>query len=248
MPDVDQSKRAFEDSVKAILTTFGVFTGFVIKGAIEGINFKPSSSWLDSRDEFLGLLTNPHLYICLATVALLLRFILGSAVHLNLCYVVEPRSKMPIMLFKDLAFLIVFGVIAVFMIDAKNDVLAFAARAGVFVLVGLLWSVIDRAVRRGQTSPGEKSLFSREWILIDLCQLVAILIVLFVVSNDLLGAFILAVGFSIALYRDMTVVLAARKSADPDAPPTPAVAAAAQVIQQEMAARNEPGGTAQTTP
>jgi hypothetical protein len=214
MPDVDQSKRAFEDSVKAILTTFGVFTGFVIKGAIEGIDFKLSSSWLDSWDAFRDLLMNPHLYICLATVALLLRFILGSAVHLNLCYVVEPRSKMPVMLFKDLAFLIVFGVIAVFMINAKNDVLAFAARAGVFVLVGLLWSLIDWAARSGQADPGEKSLLSREWIGIDLVQLVGIAGVLFLPGNWLLArAIILAVGFSAALYWDMKVVLGATKAA-----------------------------------
>ena len=227
MPDVDKSKRAFEDSVKAILTTFGVFTGFVIKAAIDGIKFKPSSSWLDSWGTFLDLLLNPHLYICLATVALLLRFILGSAVHLNLCYVEEPRSRMPVMLFKDLAFLIVFGVIAVFMIDARDNVAAFAARAGVFVLVGLLWSVVDLVARSGQVNVGERSLFSREWTIIDLCQLGAILFVLIEVTSDLVGAIILAVGFSIALYLDMTVVLAARKPADPDAP----AAAAGPVIQ-----------------
>ena len=102
LQDADHSKKAFEDSVRTILTTFGVFTGFAIKSAIDGIQFPTSPSW----SAFLDVLDDSHLFVCIATVALLLRFILGSAVHLNLCYVVEPRSVKPVMLFKDHAFLI----------------------------------------------------------------------------------------------------------------------------------------------
>jgi hypothetical protein len=88
MPDTDHSAKAFDYTIKTILTTFGVFTGFAIKSAIDGIVFPTSPSWF----AFLDVLNDFHLYICIATVALLLRFIIGSAVHLNLCYVVEPRS------------------------------------------------------------------------------------------------------------------------------------------------------------
>jgi hypothetical protein len=210
MPDVDHSKRAFEDTVKTVLTTFGVFTGFVIKAAIDQIAFPPSKSWWDTLD----LLKDPHLFVCIATVALLLRFIIGSAVHLNLCYVVEPRSVKPVMLFKDVAFLIMFGLLAVFMIKAGDNVASFAARAAVFILIGFLWSVFDAFVRRGQTG-GEKSLFSGEWTIIDAGQLVVIGIVLYFFHDEWWQAVILAVGFAIALLLDMRVVLAARKPAPP---------------------------------
>lgn len=212
MADVDHSKRAFEDTVKTILTTFGVFTGFVIKSAIDGIKFPPSQSWWDALD----VVKDSHLFVCLATIALLLRFIIGSAVHLNLCYVVEPRSVKPVMLFKDLAFLIVFGLLAVFMIKAGDNVPSFATRAFLFVLIGLLWSLVDAYVRKGQTG-GEQSLFSERWIKIDFGQLVIILIVYYLIpaSYDWGQAFVLAVGFAVALYMDMKVVLAAKKPAVP---------------------------------
>src|SRR5712671_5646300 len=146
MPDADHSTRAFEDSVKTILTTFGVFTGFAIKSAIDAIQFPTSPSWW----AFLDLLKDSHLFVGIATIALLLRFIIGSAVHLNLCYLVPPRSKKPSMLFKDLTFLVVFGLFAVFMIKA-NNVPTFAIRAFLFIVVGLVWSALDWFVRHNQS-------------------------------------------------------------------------------------------------
>ena len=210
MPDVDRSEEAFEASVKTILTTFGVFTGFAIKSAIDAIQFPASPSWW----AFLDLLKDSHLFVGIATVALLLRFIIGSAVHLNLCYVVEPRSAKPVMLFKDLAFLIIFGLLAVFMIKAGDDVPAFAMRASLFVLIGLIWSGIDALARAGQTG-GEKSLFSGEWILIDFGQLAVISLVLYKIHDAWWQAFLLAAGFVLALYLDMRIVLAAKKPAPP---------------------------------
>lgn len=206
LQDADHSKKAFEDSVRTILTTFGVFTGFAIKSAIDGIQFPTSPSW----SAFLDVLDDSHLFVCIATVALLLRFILGSAVHLNLCYVVEPRSVKPVMLFKDLAFLIVFGLLAVFMIKAGDDLSAFAKRASGFILVGLAWSAVDALARIGQTG-GEKSLFSGKWIVIDVVQLALIWLVRYAVQNDWWQAFWLAAVFAIALYLDMRVVLGAKK-------------------------------------
>jgi drug/metabolite transporter superfamily protein YnfA len=197
MSTSEYPKKAFEDSIKAILTTFGVFTGFAIKAAIDEIDFK-SSAEVFAED----------LFICVATVALLLRFIVGSAVHLNLCYVAEPRSKKPVMLFKDLVFLVLFGLCAVFMIDA-DDVRAFALRAGLFIVVGLIWSVLDWLFRRGQTDPGEQTLFSGPWMLIDIALLVWIFLILWVfeIDNEGWQSFLLAAGFAVALYGDMKVVL-----------------------------------------
>jgi hypothetical protein len=208
----DQSKKAFEDAVRAILTTFGVFTGFAIKSAIDAVfvQQKPASPPSQSWWAFFDLLNDQHFFIAIATVALLLRYIVGSAVHLNLCYVVEPRSKMPVMLFKDLAFLIVFGLIAVFMIQAGDDVVAFAKRAFFFVATGLLWSLFDALVRWGKTE-GEKSRFSGPWIVIDLLQLGLIVLVIYCVQDSWWRALLLSLGFLLALYGDMKVVLAARK-------------------------------------
>jgi len=209
---VDHSKKAFEDAVRVILTTFGVFTGFAIKTTLEAINFPHSASWL----AFLGVLSDFRFFLCIAMVALLLRFIIGSAIHLNLCYVVEPRSKMPVMLFKDVSFLIVFGLIAVFVIKA-SDVLTFATRASFFIAIGLLWSVMDVLVRGRQTDPGEQTLFSWDWVIIDLIQLFGTAIVMglsMIISADSLGwyqAFLFAIGYSFALYFDFRVVLAAEK-------------------------------------
>jgi hypothetical protein len=208
MPDVDHSQKAFEDTVKTILTTFGVFTGFAIKSAIDGINFPVSPSW----SAFLDVLNDFHLFICIATVALLLRFIIGSAVHVNLCYVVEPRSVKPVMLFKDLAFLIVFGLLAIFMIKTTN-VAGFATRAFLFISVGLLWSLVDAVVRAGQTSKGEKTLFSGRWILIDIVQLGLIWSVLHWANDTWWQSLWLAAGFALALYLDIKVVLNAKKAA-----------------------------------
>jgi len=208
MPDVDHSPRAFEDSVKIILTTFGVFTGFAIKSAIDAIQFPTSASW----DAFLDIFKDSHFFVCIATIALLLRFIVGSAIHLNLCYVVEPRSKMSVMLFKDLAFLIVFGLLAIFMIKAGDDVPAFATRSLLFVLVGSIWSLLDLIARARQTAAGEKSLFSVWWLLIDLAQLGAILLIYNKIDDTWWQAFWLAGAFAVALYLDMWVVLGAKKT------------------------------------
>jgi hypothetical protein len=203
---VDHSAKAFDYAVRTILTTFGVFTGAAIKSAIDGIAFPTSSSgWA-----FLSTLNDFHLFICIATVALLLRFIVGSAVHLNLCYVIEPRSKMPVMLFKDLAFLIIFGLLAIFMIKA-TDVAGFATRAFLFIAFGLLWSVVDWLVRYGQTDKGEQTLFSKSWIGIDFCQLALILLTLCVIHDPWWQSCWLAAGFTLALYGDMKIVLAAEK-------------------------------------
>ncbi|HEU0082568.1 MAG TPA: hypothetical protein VFQ87_06805 [Bradyrhizobium sp.] len=217
----DHSKKAFEDTVRAILTTFGVFTGFAIKSTIDGINFPTSPSWC----AFLTTVNDFHLFICIATVSLLLRFIVGSAVHLNLCYVAEPRSKKPVMLFKDLAFLVVFGLCAIYMIKTgtvptkpgevatmqPGDVPVFANRASLFIIVGLIWSAVDWFVRLGQSDKGEQALFSCRWIGVDIVQLALIAAVLRWSDDPWRQSFWLAAVFALALYVDMKIVLAARK-------------------------------------
>jgi hypothetical protein len=205
-PADEQSAKVFENAVRAILTTFGIFVGVAVKAVIDEIDFSQSTSWT----AILSPLNDSHLLVAIAAIALLLRFVVGSAVHLNLCYVIEPRSKLRLMLFKDLAFLIVFGLFAIFMIKAKT-VGAFEVRAFYFVAVGLIWSALDFAFRYGKTEPGEQSLLSLPWIGIDICQLALILAVWYWVSNVWWQSMWLAAGFTLALLGDMLIVLGAKK-------------------------------------
>lgn len=213
----DQSDRAYDDAVKAILTTFGVFTGFAIKAAFDTSKIKlpeASASWWG----FLDLLKSPDLFTGVAVVALLLRFILGSAVHLNLNYATEPRYKHFAMLFKDLGFLVVFGLFAVLMIEAPT-VQTFEIRASWFILVGSIWSLLDLIIRGVPFIPPQKAPFSARWMGIDALQLILILLVWNLDVTDLTRSMFLAAGFTLALLGDMWVILPDGRA--PATSPTP---------------------------
>jgi hypothetical protein len=208
----DHSAKAFENAIRAILTAFGVFAGVAIKSVVDGIKISEAPSWSAILDSF----ADPHLFVALAAIALLLRYIIGSAVHLNLCYVTDPRSTSRVMLFKDLAFLIAFGLIAIFTIKAK-DVTSFEIRAAIFIIVGLLWSVTDWLIRNKTNwlggGTGEKSLFSGWWVTIDLCQLVLTYLASCLSRDNWRQSLLIAIIFSAALLADMIVVLNAKKPA-----------------------------------
>jgi len=142
----------FERGVMVILATFAAFTGFTISGSLKlvpDIGYPADWRW----------------WAFFALVALLLRYIFGSAVHLNGLYVGKsltrplrgwiaareaPKSQSIALLFKDLAFLVIFGMIAVYIQQAaeKRDVDVFIVRCMWFVEAGLLWSVSDYFLRR----------------------------------------------------------------------------------------------------
>lgn len=208
----DDSAKAFENAIRAILTAFGIFTGVAIKSVLDEVRFSEAPTWLAIFDSF----ADSHLFIALATIGLLLRYIVGSSVHLNLCYVTAPRSTSWWMLYKDLGFLILFGLIAVFMIKAKS-VTAFEVRASIFVGVGLLWSLLDWLIRDVfewcGPEAGEKSLFSLPWIGIDIFQLVLTLLIWWKVDDVMTQSVLLFIVFSAALFGDMAVVLTGKKSA-----------------------------------
>jgi hypothetical protein len=208
---VKQSDNAFDNAVRAILTTFGVFTGFAIKTAFDITRIKlpdVSPSWFG----FLKLLCDVNVFTGIAVIALLLRFILGSAVHLNLVYASHPRDKRFVMLFKDLGFLVVFGLFAVLMIEAQS-VAEFGIRASWFIAVGTIWSLVDLAIRKSRFAGPAKTSFSGSWMGIDAAQLVLILGVSCLGDHDLARSIILAVGFTLALLGDMWVILPEEKAA-----------------------------------
>ena len=81
-------------------------------------------------------------------MALLLRYIIGSAIHLNHTYGGKPpRSLSVFLLFKDLMFLVLFGMLALYIMEAVT-LEDFIRRVMLFVGAGFAWSIIDYFFRR----------------------------------------------------------------------------------------------------
>ena len=139
--------------------------------------------------------------------------LIGSAIHLNHVYVApkgktEPRSFSVLLLFKDVIFLVVFGVIAVFISKAESADL-FVDRAGWFLLSGLAWSVLDVALRsfwrdpREHPRPLKERPFWAIWILLDGLQLAFTWGFVSCIEDDLIKAVVLAAGFTVFLFFDI---------------------------------------------
>jgi len=171
----------FEKIVTAVLGTFTVFTGFVFSSYLKDLPLAEGSGWLAWMTWFCQW----RLWALFALMALLLRYIMGSAVHLNFMYVpskdadgrpLPSRSQSVGLLFKDLGFLVLFGVVAMSiasavshtpdpgpeelwgrlqnLANAASSDAADAARldtfmyhAMLFLGAGFLWSVIDCFLR-----------------------------------------------------------------------------------------------------
>jgi hypothetical protein len=152
------AKPDFKQIVEKSLALFGVFTGvtlsFYIKDFLFGDNILAGFRGFSKLDRTL---------ISASVISLLLRYIVGSAVHLNATYVAkvttrivnnvlveekQPKLENLRWLFFDLLILVIFGLLAVYIIYSP-DLEEFLWRSAVFILVGLLWSVVALAVRRG---------------------------------------------------------------------------------------------------
>ncbi|WP_213738526.1 hypothetical protein [Bradyrhizobium sp. dw_411] len=164
----------FKQLVEKSLALFGVFTGvtlsFYIKDFLFGDNIPVG---------FLDFSIFARVLISASVIALLLRYIVGSAVHLNATYVAkvttkiengvlvetkEPKSRSMWWLFVDISFLVAFGLLAVVIIYS-SDLDKFLWNSSVFIGVGLVWSLIALIGR-----PGDRAVAAR-WTVIDGCQL-----------------------------------------------------------------------------
>ncbi len=129
----------FNDVVNVILATFAVFTGLALTNFLApsngpAINITAIHGW--------------RWWAFFTLVALLMRYIIGSALHLNYVYAgPQPRSGSVFMLFKDLMFLVLFGMLAYYIVEAGNAS-HFIRRAMLFVLAGFAWSILDYMTRR----------------------------------------------------------------------------------------------------
>lgn len=136
----------FDDTIKVILATFTVFTGLTLTRFLTVVPTATPSASPAPLD--IGDLGNWRWWGFFALVALLLRYIIGSAIHLNHTYGgKEPRSFSVYFLFKDLMFLVFFGMLALYIMEASKPE-DFARRAMLFVLAGFTWSIVDYLGRR----------------------------------------------------------------------------------------------------
>jgi hypothetical protein len=193
----------YKQIVEKSLALFGVFTGVTLSFYIKDflIEGKPDYS--------LGLPFGTRALVACAVIALLLRYIVGSAAHLNATYVgdtqpttgdkVARKSTSLGWLFFDIAMLVVFGVLAA-SIAYPGDFDQLLIRSGMFVLAGLLWAGVAFCFRQ-QDRP-----IAIPWLIIDVFQLVATGFLWWVAWSVTVKAALLAIMYVGCLYLDFLAV------------------------------------------
>jgi hypothetical protein len=205
------AKPDFKQLVEKSLALFGVFTGvtlsFYIKDFLFGDNIPVG---------FLDFSIFARVLISASVIALLLRYIVGSAVHLNATYVAkvttkienevlveskEPKSRSMWWLFVDISFLVAFGLLAVVIIYS-SDLDKFLWNSATFIGVGLAWSLIALIGR-----PGDRAVAAR-WTVIDGFQLAVTLGLYYYAAtwSDFDKTRALAAIYGVCLFLDFWVV------------------------------------------
>jgi hypothetical protein len=196
----------FENVVKVVISTFAVFVGFTITEYLKKPDVEDFGKW--------------RFWAFIALASLLLRYIIGSSVHLNHVYVKQidlpcekkrPRSRSALMLFKDICFLVVFGMIAAHITKAAN-LDDFVSGTMWFVLAGFAWSFIDGAIRGlwskwdPHEGPGD---FVVLWIILDLALLGIVLTINSNMGHELTRAQVIAVLYVLFLVLDFLAIIRA---------------------------------------
>jgi hypothetical protein len=201
--------------VEKTLALFGVFTGatlsFYVKDFVFGANIPAGF-----RDFSFG----GRLLVAISVIALLLRYIIGSAVHLNATYVPKVTAKLgPVdgngeqaliedkqvkskslrLLIFDIAMLVAFGILAVSIIYSV-DFDEFLVYSSFYILAGLLWSLAALMWRPGDAPIAER------WSVIDFSQLVLTLGLFEIPWSDFTRAALLAPLYVFCLFLDLCVV------------------------------------------
>lgn len=205
----------FENVVKVVISTFAVFVGFTINEYLKKADVEDWAQW--------------RFWAFIALASLLLRYIIGSSVHLNHVYVKQiegedgakrPRSRSVLLLFKDICFLVIFGMIAVHTTKATN-LDDFVAGTLVFVGAGFVWSVFDGLVRwvwsqwDQHEGPGH---FVLLWIALDVVLFVIVLSLNAHVHHVLTRAQCISGVYLLFLFLDFfAIIRAAQFSPDPAA-------------------------------
>jgi hypothetical protein len=208
-PDVQPD---FKQIVEKSLTLFGVFTGVTLSFYIKDFLF------VDKIPEgFKEFPLWSRTLIALSVISLLLRYIVGSAVHLNATYVKvitrldaqddkiilaeekKPKSDSLGWLFFDILMLTGFGLLAV-LITYSIDFQELMRLSVFFILVGLAWSLVAFVFR-----PNDRAVAER-WLVIDMGQLLVTLALIGIPGNHLVKTTVLAIVYIFCLFLDFCVV------------------------------------------
>jgi hypothetical protein len=204
-------KPDFKFIVDRTIAVFAVYTGATLTFFVKDFLFSRNN--LETID-FCGWATYWGSWVVIAVIALLLRYIVGSAVQLNRAYVPKESltingpaiktvksydSKSVCWLFFDMLFLIAFGIIA-FFLTTGTTIDGFMWRAICFVAGGFTWSLIAVAFSRGSPK------VAKAWLWIDGIQIVFTLWLLYLDLGDLTKSVILAIFYLLFLFADLCVL------------------------------------------
>jgi hypothetical protein len=185
----------FSQAVSMVLTTFGVLVAVSIA---------------DFFDETKNKLPDDvRSWAILVLLALLLRYIIGSAVHLNRTY--NPpaadyaHSHSTLMFLKDIGFLIAFGVVAI-QITHSVKFFHFFQQSAIFVSISLLWSITDAIIHWLGLAHNEKE-FYLIWMPIDAAQLLFTLLVYSWFHEPHFVAKVLAVVYMLFFFGDLVLMI-----------------------------------------
>jgi hypothetical protein len=199
----------YRQIVEKTLALFAIYTGATLSFFFKDFLFSKQNL---AAYHGLDWLSYWGTWCSLAVVALLLRYIVGSAAHLNYAYVgkaaisgsnaapTAAKSNNFCLLFIDLLFLVVFGILALLLTQSTDSVAILMRHAIYFIAVGFVWSVL--ALPRS-TSP----LIPGTWIAIDIVQIAGTLLVLYFIPGELAQAIVLGLAYLVFLFLDLYFIV-----------------------------------------
>lgn len=210
-----ESEPDFQPIVDKTLSVFAVYTGVVLTYFVRDYLFSD-----DNMAQIFGFSAwahHPGSWVAVAVTTLLLRYVIGSAVHLNKTYVPAVarridglviteiktyKSTSVCWLYIDLLFLIVFGILGILMTRATGSIESIGWHAIYIMGAGVLWSAIAMALR-----PGDRKIGAL-WFAIDVVQIVLTYALVIAASwDDLSRAVCFGILYVIFLYADVYFVV-----------------------------------------
>ena len=217
----------FKQIVEKSLALFGVFTGATLSFYVK--DFLLADKDLAGFNEF-----SLWARACLVAtvIALFLRYIVGSASHLHATYVPKVTTSHKVIFAQDaagnplaelvsserrelvsaslnwlcfdVAALVLFGIVAVFIIQASN-LEEFMWFSSGFVLVGLAWGIVALFCR-----PPRDAEFAKRWLVIDIVQIAITLVLIYALRRHWVGSIgaptILAAVYVFCLFLDFAMI------------------------------------------
>jgi len=206
-------KPDFKLIVDRTIAVFAVYTGATLSFFVK--DFLPSEKNLSNNADVFAWAANWRSWVVIAVIALLLRYIVGSAVQLNRAYVPKEdlkigtdgvitatktyKSASVCWLFFDVLFLIGFGVLAFFLTTGAS-VEGFLWRSIYFTTGGFLWSLIAALFRSGERK------VACLWLVLDGAQIAITLFLVCLSWGDLAKSMALAIFYLVFLFIDFYVL------------------------------------------